>query len=95
MLPWVITPMGNTRNTVTSSNICPVLLSGMPVTKTVACSLVFGLALVLSYPNIARADHNSARTDFQKNNLKQSRRYMKRMQKQQKKALKAAARKSH
>jgi hypothetical protein len=62
----------------------------MPVKKTVAHCLAFGLALVLSFPAVARADknsaENSARTAAQKHNLKQSRRDMKRIQKQLKKA---------
>ena len=63
----------------------------MPVKKTVACALALGLALVLSSPRAARADDSSARTAVQKHNLKQSRRDMKRMQKQQKKAQNPAA----
>jgi len=71
----------------------------MLVNKTVTCIFAICLGLVVSWPNPARADNtaaeNAARTAVQKHNLKQSRRDMKRMQKQQKKSRQAAARKSH
>jgi hypothetical protein len=71
----------------------------MTVKKAVGSALSLGLALVLSFPAVARADKNSAddsvRTAVQKHNTKQSRRDMKRMQKAQKKERKATPRKSH
>jgi hypothetical protein len=68
----------------------------MPVKKAVASALALGFALVLSFPAVARADKNSARTAAQKHNLKQSRRDMKHMQKKQKKMREAGpAKKSH
>lgn len=79
---------------VTHSNILPDYFLGMPVKRTITYALVLGLGLVLSVPNCAQAD-DSARTAVQKHNLKQSRRDMKRMQKQQKKMRQASAKKSH
>jgi hypothetical protein len=72
----------------------------MPVKKAVTSALALGFALVLSFPAVARADknsaENSARTAAQKHNLKQSRRDMKRMQKQPKKMRQSApGKKSH
>jgi hypothetical protein len=73
------------------SNILPTLLSGMPVKRIVACILAICLGLALSSPGAARADESSARTAAQKHNLKQSRRDMKRNQKQLKKVQNPAA----
>ena len=71
----------------------------MLVKKTVTCIFAVCLGLVVSSPSAAWADNtaaeSAARTAVQKHNLKQSRRDMKRMQKQQKKSRQAAARKSH
>ncbi len=62
--------------------------------KIGAYALLICLGLTLSAPIRARADDNSAQTAAQKHNLKQSRRDMKRMQKQQKKMRQAATKKS-
>ena len=59
--------------------------------RTVACGLSICLGLALSSPGAARADEDSARIAAQKHNLKQSRRDVKRVQKQQKKAQNPAA----
>jgi len=67
----------------------------MLVKKTVTCIFAICLGLSLSSPRAARADNtaaeNAARTTAQKHNLKQSRRDMKRNQKQLKKAQNPAA----
>lgn len=54
--------------------------------RTVACILAICLGLALSAPRAARADETSAREAAQKHNLKQSKRDVKRNQKQLKKA---------